>query len=623
MSTGTLYIIIRFGALFSALLSLGYLLERRFSAITRFRYEKSTALNLAVIRIAAMGAMLAIVHLPYIQWFAHLQEPLFFPIRVWQPWLLFRPNTSQIITVSYVALVVANICGIVGLWGRFSCFVSAILFAFLMGIPQLFGQVNHTEHHLVLFALILASSPCSDTLSVDALIAAIRNGDKRRFVQPRWTLTYAFPIKAMLLMLSLFYLFPGIWKIARVGGVWFSGKNMQLLLAMKMYEAGQTPFRLWALSHLPIHAISSLGTIIFELGFLFAILFPRLRPLAGLAGICFHGTIFFLMGINFGALVACYVILINWTHLFDMLAQLSRQSSINILFDANCQICRRTVSLLYNLDWLNRLTLHPNNSESDWPAEPRKQLRAETAMDRFVAIDSNGKIAFGYDAYEMIAGRVPLLWPMRLLMFIPGVSIVGGRIYNWVAQSRTCSLQDARSSISINAPEKNVGFGLMGIVASLLFVSMILMGVTRSINAWPISCFPTFDWQAGETQLLLSIDAIDHTGQHHTWTVNFDPSLGEVMTPERLQGMVRTFTNGNQPFSKARANALLKLWTRYHSVDAPITRAVFYADEYHVMPNLMEKAPISHRQLGEIISNSEYNLAFEPSNAEPVQAAAP
>ena len=600
MTSVALPMLLRFGLLTCALLAVGYFLERRFSAFSRFLNEKSTALNLAIARIAVMGAMLAVVRLPYIQWFASLQSPLLYPIRIWHPWLLYRGDTSHILAIAYIVLVGANICGIIGFFGRFSCLVSALLFSFLMGVPQLFGQVNHTEHHLVIFALILASAPCSDTLSLDAVFFAMRNGDRRRFVKPRASAAYAFPIKAMLLVLSLFYLFPGIWKVARAGVLWFSGKNMQLLLAMKMYEAGSTPLRLWALNHLPIHALSSFGTIVFELGFIFAMLFPKLRPLAGIIGICFHGTIYFLMGINFGALVACYVILVNWTELFDAIAQRFSQAPIVVLFDGNCKLCRRTISILYNFDWLNRLTLYPNSEERLWPQEIQAVVTADAVADRFASINDAGEVAYGYHAYEFIAGRVPLLWPLRLLMFIPWVKTLGISIYEWVSHTRSCTLRDGKSGISINAPERQPGLGLMGGVAALVFSSMVVMGSTRSINAWPVSCFPTFDWPAAETQFLLSIEAIDIAGTRHSWTANFDPILGSVMTPERLQGMLRTFTNGNESFSKNRAKALLHLWTQYHPVDKPLTQAVFFADEYHVMPDRAEKLPITRRELGQV-----------------------
>ena len=96
------------------------------------------------------------------------------------------------------------------------------------------------------------------------------------------------------------------------------------------------------------------------------------------------------------------------------------------------------------------------------------------------------------------------------------------------------------------------------------------------------------------------MDGLDAGGQRHRWIMNFDPTLSELMKPERYQGMVEQFTNGENTFSKKHAAALLDLWQRYHPFAHPLTSAVFYVDEYHVLPKEHETIPLKHVKLGEI-----------------------
>jgi predicted DCC family thiol-disulfide oxidoreductase YuxK len=107
-----------------------------------------------------------------------------------------------------------------------------------------------------------------------------------------------------------------------------------------------------------------------------------------------------------------------------------------VLYDGDCPLCRKTTSILRRLDWLHRLSFHncrdsvgiPENSAHLDPARMIREMHVLTP-DRSVA-------HAGFRAVRWIAGRVPLLWLLYPLLFIPGMGRIGQRMYLWIARNR-------------------------------------------------------------------------------------------------------------------------------------------------------------------------------------------
>ena len=107
-----------------------------------------------------------------------------------------------------------------------------------------------------------------------------------------------------------------------------------------------------------------------------------------------------------------------------------------VLYDGQCPLCRKTASILRRLDWLGRLRFNdcrdavgipPNTAHLD-PGRMIEQMHVLTP-DRATAFA-------GFRAVRWIAGRVPVLWPLYPLLFIPGMAKVGQQLYLWIARNR-------------------------------------------------------------------------------------------------------------------------------------------------------------------------------------------
>lgn len=104
-----------------------------------------------------------------------------------------------------------------------------------------------------------------------------------------------------------------------------------------------------------------------------------------------------------------------------------------VLYDGLCPLCRKTTALLKRLDWLHRLRFHDCRDPAGLPPtfDPAR-LTAEMHV-----LTPDGKTALsGFRAVRWIAARVPVLWPVLPLLFVPGMARLGQRAYLWVARNR-------------------------------------------------------------------------------------------------------------------------------------------------------------------------------------------
>ena len=117
------------------------------------------------------------------------------------------------------------------------------------------------------------------------------------------------------------------------------------------------------------------------------------------------------------------------------MSQLSARSSLVVLFDGGCPICRGTVRTLRRLDWLDRLQFadatRPENRARVAPG-----LTEVDVMQQMYAVDPDGRLHGGYEAQLRIARELPLLWPLQLIGRLPGVRQIGTRVYRFIAANR-------------------------------------------------------------------------------------------------------------------------------------------------------------------------------------------
>jgi predicted DCC family thiol-disulfide oxidoreductase YuxK len=566
-----------FLVLLGSLLTLA-MLEWRFKALTRFLNEKSTALNLAVARVAVAATLLGDIRLHDILLSTSLDPALRVPFGIWGRLASRLIAPPALTTAIYAIFLLSTFLMLVGLFGRVASAATAISAVYLISFLFLYGKVDHAYHHLVFFSVLCALFPSTDTLSLDAVLAAWREADAGRLRRNQPGLAYGYAMQSMWVFVGLAYYFPGLWKISRGWLQWLSGTALQDYIALAGELVPWTPLQLWIVRHPLLMSLGSGLVVIFELGFIFVILFPRLRPFAGLLGLAFHTATYLVLKITFLSLQTCYVIFFDWTAIFSWISRKLSLGGATVLYDPHCKLCRRTVGTLAIFDWTSSLTFVPNSQAFTLPARMQDRVPDEPEL-YFSVIADNGRAGSGYEGYKLIAERLPLLWLLRPLMGLPGIQQLGTAIYERVAASRICTVLDktqanGESLLSAEAQPIALAVPLAGLGL------MAALGLIHLVNSWPLSCFPTFDGPTFDIVTQLSVQTMNGGNVAEDWNLTCDPKLRAVY--RRWYWLTRQGTTPRIA-TRPKVAALVNLWLAYHP-ELHVTDVVVSLDWYQMRP---------------------------------------
>jgi predicted DCC family thiol-disulfide oxidoreductase YuxK len=107
-----------------------------------------------------------------------------------------------------------------------------------------------------------------------------------------------------------------------------------------------------------------------------------------------------------------------------------------ILYDGDCALCRKTTAILKRLDWFRRLAFHNCRDTAGIPANTAHLDAGRMIQEMHVLTPDRKAALSGFRAVRWIAGRIPVMWPLYPLLFIPGMARLGQRLYLWVARNR-------------------------------------------------------------------------------------------------------------------------------------------------------------------------------------------
>jgi predicted DCC family thiol-disulfide oxidoreductase YuxK len=113
-----------------------------------------------------------------------------------------------------------------------------------------------------------------------------------------------------------------------------------------------------------------------------------------------------------------------------------RAERAQVFYDGLCPFCLKSVAILKKLDWLHRLT-YVNARELRGLSTGQSPLDPSRLLDEMhLVAPDGGRVYHGFGAFRWMAWRLPLLWPLAPLLYIPGVPALGQRLYLWVARNR-------------------------------------------------------------------------------------------------------------------------------------------------------------------------------------------
>lgn len=105
-----------------------------------------------------------------------------------------------------------------------------------------------------------------------------------------------------------------------------------------------------------------------------------------------------------------------------------------VLYDDECPLCVFQMKVLSWLDWRGALALMPLSDPQAQAAAP--QLTREDLLEAIHCVTPEGEIHRGARALRFLGMRLPLLIPVALLLWIPGVIYLAEIIYRLVSRNR-------------------------------------------------------------------------------------------------------------------------------------------------------------------------------------------
>jgi predicted DCC family thiol-disulfide oxidoreductase YuxK len=124
-----------------------------------------------------------------------------------------------------------------------------------------------------------------------------------------------------------------------------------------------------------------------------------------------------------------------------------------VLYDDECPLCTFQMRVLTWLDWFNTISLLPLSNPRAQQIAPT--LTRDDLLEAIHCVTREGRIFRGARCLRFVGMRMPLLLPMALVLWLPGVIWIAEHIYQWISRNRhllsrlfgckeACSIMPAR-----------------------------------------------------------------------------------------------------------------------------------------------------------------------------------
>lgn len=105
-----------------------------------------------------------------------------------------------------------------------------------------------------------------------------------------------------------------------------------------------------------------------------------------------------------------------------------------VLYDSDCPLCVFQMKVLTWLDWFHVLALVPLSDPRSQEVAP--QITREDLLEAIHCVTPEGRIHRGARAIRFVGMRLPLLVPVALFLWIPGVIQIAEIAYRWISKNR-------------------------------------------------------------------------------------------------------------------------------------------------------------------------------------------
>lgn len=331
------------------------------------------------------------------------------------------------LTTFFVVFLLAALGLTLGLGTRLS---SLVVFVCLATLHNRNSAIHNSgDMVMMVMACYLLLSPAGAACSLDRLGRVLRGreDDALPSIVPWAQRLMQFQIAAIYCTTSL----------SKLGGsLWRNGTAAYYPLHLPDSARFPVPYsdQLW-MTHL-----LTWGTIAVELSLWTLIWAPRLRLWVLAAGVLLHVGIEYSLNIPlFSALmIASYLVFVREGDLTNFVRWMQTRltaARLRLVYDGECAFCCSSLLVVRFLDVFGLITCLDYHQPDELAQAPGVQI--EDADQAVIAVNAQGHQWAGFYAWRILCWRLPALWLLAPLGYVPGAPWLGRRAYAWVAKNRS------------------------------------------------------------------------------------------------------------------------------------------------------------------------------------------
>jgi predicted DCC family thiol-disulfide oxidoreductase YuxK len=296
--------------------------------------------------------------------------------------------------------------------------------------------------------------PADRAFSIDQLRHKLSNPFKHYSTYPKPTtsqLTYHLPV---LICLGFLYFDSAIHKL--FAEHWRNGLGSWLPSTQPYYVSAIDMSFL--LNNELLEKIIGYTILVFQFTFIFLFTKPRLRVIYLIVGLGLHLGITLSLNIYpFGmGMVIFYLLLVPFSWWRAIGQRLSaKQASLTVFYDQQCPLCNRTVLILNHFDLFNCIDFK-NAQEHAANYSALNKINPSTLLLDLYALDSSNRIYAGVNTYIQILKKMRYLYPIGLILSLPGLHTLVVKRYRAIADSRIRLNCNADCLIPVDIQDKTL-----------------------------------------------------------------------------------------------------------------------------------------------------------------------
>jgi len=357
----------------------------------------------------------------------------FFPLEFLE-WIVKSPDWVTNIVV--VCFLVFSFFLLIGFLSLFSCVITVLCCYYFYAINAMHVGTLSWDILLVTLFLMCLTPYHGDYFSVDCLIWGNENSYRRErpyFMQ-----------RLLQLQIGFTFFYTALYKVT-VEGNWFTQNPIYSLMnspphgvvkffILKDYLADKPEICFWI----------GVSIAVTEFLLIFLLFWRKTRLTAISLGIVFQIILVLTLdvpAIFFFLFPSQLLLFINPDRIMKWIDQ-KRKNNISavqskIIYDGNCRFCLSSVKKLKTMDLYAAGTyvdFQQLNEEQISGLSP--QLTKEKCLSQLYLIEPNGRLFGGFDVFRRICFVMPMLYPLILLFYFPGMGLIGPAVYKFIAKNR-------------------------------------------------------------------------------------------------------------------------------------------------------------------------------------------